>query len=344
MYKPREAMNGQMNLKIGGQTFHVVCRKRMDPFITSIKKDWTDYIVDTNCGGCRIEIIACSRNRHFIWDHSELERFRANFLKTHRRFPVDDQVEKRAGESIRLLQHLDPETEGMRHIRARIGKTHSLIYARSGLSLFFFDTERDIAFFYLKRNAILFTILMWVLNGFKVVHPALSQGFINGMMFVLSHLLIQNNGLLLHGSAVQKAGRGVLFLGPSGSGKSTVTRLCRPDVCFSDDGVIIRKEGARVFAYRSPFRQIHDTLENSTIVKGEIQKVFLLKKNRHHRVLSIKNTELMCVILQSLIHFFKYLNDETANAGFFLTKDILDTLPSYRLEFVRTGELWNNIV
>jgi hypothetical protein len=337
-------MNGQLNLKIGGQTFHIFCVKRMDAFVTSLQKNWSDYVVDTTCGGCRVEIIAWSRNRTFHWDHTELERFKALFFNTHRRFPANEQIEKTIGESIRLLQHLDPETEGMRHIRARIGKTQSLIYARGGLSLFFFDTERDIAFFYLSRNAILFTVLLWMLNGFKVVHPALSQGFVNGMMFVLSHLLIQNNGLLLHGSAVQKDGRGVLFLGPSGSGKSTVTRLCRPDVCFSDDGVIIRKEGAHVFAYRSPFRQIPNTLANSTIVKGEIQKVFLLKKNRHHRVSSIKNTELMCVILQSLIHFFKYLNDETANAGFFLTKDILDTLPSYRLEFAPMGELWNNIV
>jgi hypothetical protein len=265
-------------------------------------------------------------------------------LKTHRRFPVDEQIEKIVGESIKLLQHLDPDGEGMKHIRARIDKTHSLIYARVGLSLFFFDTELNIAFFYLGRNAILFTLLMWVLNGFKVAQPALNQGFVNGMMFILSHLLIHNNGLLLHGSAVQKEGRGILFLGPSGAGKTTVTRLCQPDICFSDDGVIIRKEGARVFAYRSPFRQIHNMPDKRTMVKGEVQKIFLLEKNRNHRVSSIKNNELMCLILMNLIHFFKYLSDETASVGFYLTKEILDTLPSYRLEFARTGELWNNIV
>jgi len=337
-------MNGQLNLKIGGQIFHVFCRKRMDAFITNIQESWSDYVVESTCGGCRVEILPYSRNRHSIWDHSELERFRAQFLITHWRFPADEQIEEMIGESISLLQNLDPEEEGMRHIRTRIGKTQSLVYARSGLSLFFFDTELNIAFFYLSRNTILFTILMWMLNGFKVAHPALSQGFINGMMFLLSHLLIHNNGLLIHGSAVQKDGQGVLFLGPSGSGKSTVTRLCRPDVCFSDDGVIIKKEGTRVFAYYSPFRQIHDTYKNTHVEKGEIQKIFLLEKNRQHRVLSIENSELMCVILMNLIHFFKYLNDETANAGFCLTKEILDTLPSYRLEFAKTGELWNNIV
>ena len=98
-----------------------------------------------------------------------------------------------------------------------------------------------------------------------------------------------------------------------------------------------------MFAYRSPFRQIHDPLVNSTIMKGEIHKVFLLKKNREHRISSIKNPELMYLILMNLIHFFKYLNDETVKVGFFLTKEILDTVPSYRLEFARTGELWNNI-
>ncbi|MBN1832493.1 MAG: hypothetical protein JW896_10305 [Deltaproteobacteria bacterium] len=337
-------MNTQLNLEIGRQIFHIACTKRMDAFVTSIRKDWSDYVVDTTYGGCRVEMVPYSQNRHFNWAHTELERFRAFFLNTHRRFPADEQIGRSIGESIRLLQHLDPEGEGISHIRARIGKTQFLIYARGGLSLFFFDTELNIAFFFLSRNTVLFSVLMWILNGFKVVHPALSQGYINGMMFILSHLLIQNNGLLLHGSAIQKDGQGVLFLGPSGSGKSTATRLCRPDVCFSDDGVIIIKEGAQVFAYRSPFRQIHKTLDKSTIMKGEIHKVFLLKKNRQHRVSSIRNSELMCVILMNLIHFFKYLSDETAKAGFHLTKEILDTLPSYRLEFARTEELWNNIV
>jgi hypothetical protein len=344
MYEPDEPMNAQLNLKIGGQIFHVFCKKRMGALITSIQKNWKDYVLDTTYGGCRVEIIVCTRNRTFHWDHSELERFRAHFLNTHPRFPADEQREKSIGESMRLLQHLDPEGEGMRHIRSRIGKTQSLIYTRVGLSLFFFDIELNIAFFCLSRNSILFTVLMWMLNGFKVAHPALSQGFVNGMMFILSHLLIHDNGLLLHGSAVQKDGRGILFLGTSGSGKSTVTRLCRPDVCFSDDGVIIRKEGAQVFAYQSPFRQIHKTLDTSTIKKGEIQKVFLLKKNRHHRVSSIRNSELMCMILMNLIHFFKYLSNETATAGFYLTKEILDTLPSQMLEFARTGELWDNII
>jgi hypothetical protein len=344
MYKPREPTNGRLNLKIGGQIFHILCMKRMDAFITRIRESWSDYVVNVTFGGCRVEMISFSRNRHYTWDHSELERFREHFLNTHRRFPADEQIEETIGESISLLQNLDPEEEGMRHIRKRIGKTQSLVYARGGLSLFFFDTEMNVAFFYLSGNATLFSVLMWMLNGFKVAHPALSQGFINGMMFLLSHLLIHNNGLLIHGSAVQKDGQGVLFLGPSGSGKSTVARLCRPDVCFSDDGVIIKKEGAHVFAYRSPFRQIHDTPVAGTVVKGEIRKVFLLEKNRHHRVSSIKNTELMCVILMNLIHFFKYLNDETANAGFYLTKEILDTLPSQRLEFARTGELWDSIM
>ena len=126
MYKPRKPINGQLNLNIGGQIFHIFFMKCANAFLASIQKNWSDYVVDMTYGGCRVEILPFSRNRRFTWDHSELERFRTQFLITHRRFPADEQIEKTIGESIRLLQHLDPEEEGMRHIRARIGRAQSL--------------------------------------------------------------------------------------------------------------------------------------------------------------------------------------------------------------------------
>jgi hypothetical protein len=337
-------MKRVLNLQVGGELIHVFFMKRDRRLLNAIKKNWCEYITDSTEGGCRVKIVSYVQDRPFSWDLSDLERFREYFQRVHRRFPSEDQIDQTIAESMRLLQHLDPEEESMRHIHFCMDEPDTLIYVRAGLDLLFFDTESNIAFFFLQKNSGVFTVLMWMMHGLKIGPPALMQGFINGMMFVLSHLLIHDKGLLVHGSAIQKDNRAALFLGLSGAGKSTVTRLCRPDVCFSDDGSIIKKEGDHVFAYPSPFGQFRNRRKTKGPEKGEIEKIFLLAKGRNHIVLPIRKNELMNTILMHLIHFYKYLGDETACAGFYLVKEVLDTLPAHRLEFAKKGGLWDNIL
>jgi hypothetical protein len=169
-------------------------------------------------------------------------------------------------------------------------------------------------------------------------------GVINGVMFVLSYLLACSSGILVHGAAVARNNLAVLFLGASGAGKTTVSRLCRPDVCFSDDGVVVKNEGGRFYAYRSPFRQIEEFNHDTGIEKGEIKKIFLLEKSVAQRVLPLKRNELMGMLLTHLTHFFKYLDREAAEKGFYAIKDMLDQLPAYRLQFEQSEDIWNRLV
>ena len=141
----------------------------------------------------------------------------------------------------------------------------------------------------------------------------------------------------------QKQGFTVFLTGLSGAGKSTITRLCKPDICYSDDGTIIKREENRLYAYHSPFTQYHRKDENPAVTKGEISKIFLLAKDTRHRVLPIKKNELMHTIVMHLVHFFKYLNDETAQRGFYLVKEILDDHPAYQLRFAKKKIIWDNI-
>ena len=114
-------------------------------------------------------------------------------------------------------------------------------------------------------------------------------------------------------------------------------------MCFSDDGAVIKNEDGHVFAYYSPFRQSNGEEKKRDIMKHRIRKIFLLEKANKNRVLPLKKSELMDSILRHMIHFYKYLSDETACAGFYLIKEILDTLPANKLEFAQRGEVWNNI-
>ena len=344
MYNSKGRTKRALDLEIGGQIFHIFIRKQDYHLLDGLERSWGDYLSHSKKNGCEVNIIPYSYDRNFFWRSSELDRFRKYFLNIHRRFPSNGQISRSIEGSLRILQHFDPEEESIKYICAYIDEPQALIYSRVGLDLFFFDTKAEIAFFFIQERVGLFTIIKEIMSGISIKKPPIMIGVVNGIMFVLSHLLIYNKGILIHGAAVQKDNRAVLFLGFSGGGKSTITRLCRPDVCFSDDGTIIRKEGDRIYAYHSPFTQVKSKGRYPGQIKGEIEKIFLLEKSNLHKLLPIRKDELMNTILIHLIHFYKYLNDETARSGFYLLKEMLDTLPAYKLEFARKRKIWDDIL
>jgi hypothetical protein len=275
-----------------------------------------------------VEVISRFHCRKFPWDISVLDGFKKYFLTVHRRYPSSGQAEEMTEKSLSILQYFDAGEARIRHISACITDPQVIAYSRAGTNLYFFDTRSNIAFFLVKK---------------RIKRSNMMVSIMNGIVFVLSHLLIHNGGILVHGSAVQRDGKTVLFLGHSGAGKSTVTRLCKPDTCFSDDGVVIRKEGERVYAYHSPFSQIKKEKKSKGVVKGEIKKIFLLEKGGHNKVSPVAKNELMYTILDHLIHFYKYLNKETAQMGFHLVKKILDVVPAYKLQFAKGKDVWHDI-
>jgi len=230
--------------------------------------------------------------------------------------------------SLNILRHFRPEEPTIRELISSIDAPQNLVYALVGVDLFLYDPGKNSAFFFIKRRLRLAGML---------------TALINGIMCVLSHRLIQAGGLLLHGAALRKNDMGVLFLGLSGAGKSTITRLCEPDICFSDDGVVIKNQTNGIYAYRSPFGLLKTNGSYEDSLKGKLQKIFLLEKSTCTRVLPITRSELMSVILKHLIHFYKCFPPQTAQLGFYTVKAILERLPVYRLQFAKNTKIWDNI-
>jgi hypothetical protein len=79
------------------------------------------------------------------------------------------------------------------------------------------------------------------------------------LMYPLFHLLTvsllgQGHGLMLHASAVDVAGRGLLFPAISGGGKTTLARLWRgAGTVLSDERVIVRWREGRPWIYGTPW-------------------------------------------------------------------------------------------
>lgn len=318
----------QLDIEIGCEAIRIDIGKKDQRLLDVIRKSLKAYLSASKKGRTLVKVVPYFNNRLFNWPPSELAEFRIFFRSVQQRFPPSDPLEETVDLSLNILQHYDPENKSMRHVCACLERPRTLVYSMVGLDIYLYDVDSNTAFFFLKGQPRRSHMLMGVMNG---------------IMFVLSYRLIHGNGLLLHGAAIQKNDQTVLFLGLSGAGKSTITRLCEPDICFADDGAIVKYEKNQFYTYRSPFSQSKEKNNHADVTRGKIKKIFLLEKSTRFNVLPIAKNELMRITLMHLIHFFKYLNQETARLGFYEVKNLLETLPSYRLQFAKSGKIWHNL-
>ena len=321
-------MEEGLDIEIAEESFQIKLEKVNRRFLRAIKIHLDSFLKPSGSNGCAVSILPYSQTRKYNWPPSELENLRNLFLSVLRRFPPPPRLEEKVQLSLNILRHFRPEEPSIRDLVSGTEALQNLIYAAVSDDLFLYDPEQNVAFFFIKK---------------RLRSAGMLTALINGIMCVLSHRLIQAGGLLLHGAALRKNDMGVLFLGLSGAGKSTITRLCEPDICFSDDGVVIKNQTNGIYAYRSPFGLLKTNGSYEDSLKGELQKIFLLEKSTCTRVLPITRSELMSVILKHLIHFYKCFPPQTAQLGFYTVKAILERLPVYRLQFAKNTKIWDNI-
>lgn len=119
----------------------------------------------------------------------------------------------------------------------------------------------------------------------------------------LFHLLAENNGFLIHASAVADFDKVLIFLGRSGSGKTTVSNILgRKFKKIADDIVAIRNIKGIYYAYSLKVIEKNDNGIDTR--KFKIKRIFLIEKIRKfHRISLIedKNKRLDYLLKQVLI-------------------------------------------
>ena len=83
----------------------------------------------------------------------------------------------------------------------------------------------------------------------------------------LETLLLQHQGLLLHASLINYAGRAIAFAGPSGVGKSTQADLwkkCLGAEIINGDRAVLRKNADHWIAYGSPYAGTSGIYKNNS--------------------------------------------------------------------------------
>ncbi len=109
---------------------------------------------------------------------------------------------------------------------------------------------------------------------------------------VLSKLLAQHNGFILHASSVSIGDNGIVFLGPSGRGKSTIMNMLKDEMkSLGDDSVIIRKCENDYYLYQTPFIEKEGWIEKNSD-KHFVKKIYFIKQGDtiHSEILTKNET------------------------------------------------------
>ncbi len=110
---------------------------------------------------------------------------------------------------------------------------------------------------------------------------------------VILNLLSQNNGFIIHASAIRKNGKAYIFTGPSGSGKSTVIKLLRNEYqALADDSVIIRLIENKYYLYQVPITEKEWWVEKG-FSKYLIEGIYFLQKANIFRMDKIENKDII---------------------------------------------------
>jgi hypothetical protein len=315
----------ELNLLIGHQRLGIRLDDRTGGLHAALVGKFAAHLCEPLPTAVRLDVSTWTRRRTYRWQEAAIRPLTAGIKTALERMPRTHPVQQRLERITEILHHTDPQHEVFGRLTGGNGDADSMVFAMSGDNLFFYRPRRRMAAIVLRKT--------W--------RPAhMLAGVLNGAMFVLSFLLMQTNGLLLHGCAVERGGTSVLLVGRSGSGKTTAGRLCRPDTCYADDGVVVVHDGHRFRVHPSPFRQIEGDGGSADGSSGVLEKVLLLEKHARDRLAALDKHAMMLFILRHAIHFYRYLDDATARKGFETARRLVETLPVYRLRFTRTGDIW----
>jgi hypothetical protein len=307
----RAAGNGEnhVDFRIAGQHIRVRAGRRERRLLRSTARRLQKFAGTSSGGVFELWLSFYSQDRVFEWPGPRLDAFRRVAEKTCGRYPRDTDEAEKVRESLRLFRHIGPDTECGRLLGSWLDRPQSLMHVRSHFNQCFIDAGSARGCCFIHRNSR--RTLRERLAAWRGRNGGQISAAINAVMAALSCLLVRQGGLLLHGAAVQKGERALVFLGVSEAGKSTAARLCGADVCYSDDAIILKNA------------------------------LYLLEKSDRFEILPMRKTEMMRIVLLNLIHFFRYFDDKTAAKAFDVVRDMVHSLPVNVLRFEKEHDKWD---
>lgn len=158
---------------------------------------------------------------------------------------------------------------------------------------------------------------------------------------LMINLLCRERGVLLHACGVKDRERGLVFAGTSGAGKSTIAGLWegREGVSvLSDDRVIVRRRGERLWVYGTPF---HGSARLASPQGVPLERVFIIEHAAENRVVPLDPAN---VVARLFVRSFPPFWDADGMAFTLgLLGEVAQTIPCSELGFVPDGTVVNSV-
>lgn len=154
---------------------------------------------------------------------------------------------------------------------------------------------------------------------------------------LLTNLLSQGRGVMLHGLAVSDQGEGLLFIGESGAGKTTLANLYKPHKgvsILSDERVVVTQIGGQFWLSGTPWPGGGFTVSAETV---PLRMVFFLEHGTCNELIADRLINLSGLFFQQL--FLPFWNGEALGFALSLAEELLSTVPSSRLSFVNDPQV-----
>lgn len=163
--------------------------------------------------------------------------------------------------------------------------------------------------------------------------PALT--LFNSDQILLSRLLSDRQGCLVHGNGFVMERGGVLFTGVSGAGKSTLSKILKEAgyKILCDDRMVIRKMNDRFFIYGN---WCHGSVPDYSKSAAPLKAIFFLEQAKENVIIPAEDREDKVIrIIKTLIRPF--LPAKCWNQTLMTIGEITKEIPCFRLRFNLAG-------
>jgi len=156
---------------------------------------------------------------------------------------------------------------------------------------------------------------------------------------LLSKLLLDRSGFLLHAATVVVEGRAHVFTGRSGAGKSTVASLSPAGSVLTDEISLLRCVEARWQAFGTPFWG--EFRAGDMNCSAPIAGIYSLVQAKEDRLVPISPRDALRVLLPNVLFFSGRKQDNDQLLG--ILTEIVEAIPVYHLHFRRHAAFWEVI-
>lgn len=144
-------------------------------------------------------------------------------------------------------------------------------------------------------------------------------------------LLSRERGVLLHASAIDDKGHGLIFSGPSGAGKSTLAQIWKKHpgvVLLSDDRAILRKGTTGYRLYGTPWHGDAKIISPESV---SLSQIFIIQHANNNYAFPIKPIDAVSRLLTQ--SFSPYWNSQGMAYTLNFLSQVSQSIPVYELGF-----------